>query len=94
MPEHARQIPRSRTGAEQPGNARGPIPRFLIIGAMKAGTTTLYRDLLEHPGIHMPLQKEPETLVRSLHSILRFSLTSPTFFPYFSSLSFSFLPSP
>ncbi len=64
MLDHARQIPRSRTGAEQPDDARGPIPRFLIIGAMKAGTTTLYRDLLEHPGIHMPLQKEPETLVR------------------------------
>jgi hypothetical protein len=37
---------------------------FLIVGAMKAGTTTLYRDLITHPDIVMPEQKEPETLVR------------------------------
>lgn len=40
------------------------IPDFLIVGAMKAGTTTLYRDLLAHPDIAMPEQKEPETLIR------------------------------
>jgi hypothetical protein len=37
---------------------------FLVVGAMKAGTTTLYRDLLAHPDIAMPEQKEPETLTR------------------------------
>ena len=37
---------------------------FLIVGAMKAGTTTLYRDLDLHPDVAMPEQKEPETLVR------------------------------
>jgi hypothetical protein len=41
----------------------GPPIHFLIVGAMKAGTTTLYRDLDLHPGIAMPEQKEPETLV-------------------------------
>lgn len=41
-----------------------PLPRFLIVGAMKAGTTTLYRDLVRHPDIWMPPEKEPETLVR------------------------------
>ena len=40
------------------------IPDFLIVGAMKAGTTTLYRDLSGHPGIYLPEEKEPETLVR------------------------------
>lgn len=40
------------------------LPDFLIVGAMKAGTTTLYRDLCLHPDIHMPAEKEPETLVR------------------------------
>lgn len=40
------------------------LPHFLIVGAMKAGTTTLYRDLVRHPDIFMPAQKEPETLVR------------------------------
>ena len=38
------------------------LPDFLIIGAMKAGTTTLYRDLAAHPRIYMPSFKEPETL--------------------------------
>jgi hypothetical protein len=46
---------------------------FLIVGAMKAGTTTLYRDVITHPDIAMPEQKEPETLVRftSLDDIRR-----------------------
>lgn len=39
-------------------------PDFLIVGAMKAGTTTLYRDLVTHPQVFMPEQKEPRTLVR------------------------------
>ena len=37
---------------------------FLIVGAMKAGTTTLYRDLDLHPDVVLPAQKEPETLIR------------------------------
>ncbi|MEZ5841292.1 MAG: sulfotransferase [Hyphomicrobiales bacterium] len=45
-------------------DAGAPVPDFLIIGAMKAGTTTLYRDLIGHPGLHLPEEKEPETLVR------------------------------
>lgn len=40
------------------------VPDFLIIGAMKAGTTTLYRDLAGHPGLFLPEEKEPECLVR------------------------------
>lgn len=38
------------------------LPDFLIIGAMKAGTTTLYRDLLTNPAVYMPIHKEPNTL--------------------------------
>lgn len=37
-------------------------PGFLIIGAMKAGTTSLYRDLLTNPAVFMPIDKEPECL--------------------------------
>jgi len=37
-------------------------PVFLIIGAMKAGTTTLYRDLMTHPRLFFPLDKEPMNL--------------------------------
>lgn len=40
-----------------------PLPHFLIIGAMKAGTTTLYDDLGQHPGVCMSSQKEPEGLL-------------------------------
>ncbi len=38
------------------------LPDFLIIGAMKAGTTTLYRDLMTHPRVFFPIDKEPENL--------------------------------
>lgn len=34
------------------------IPDFLIIGAQKAGTTTLYNCLVQHPQISMPKVKE------------------------------------
>jgi hypothetical protein len=38
------------------------LPDFLIIGAMKAGTTSLYLDLSQHPGIFFPTLKEPGNL--------------------------------
>lgn len=38
-------------------------PDFIIIGAMKAGTTTLFRWLEEHPGCDMPDVKEPEFFI-------------------------------
>ena len=38
------------------------LPDFLIIGAQKAGTTTLYRDLLANPSIFLPIDKEPGNL--------------------------------
>lgn len=41
------------------------LPNFLIIGAMKAGTTSLYRALSYHPRIFLSEDKEPETLVRN-----------------------------
>ena len=35
------------------------MPNFLIIGAMKSGTTTLYDSLNAHPQIYMSRLKEP-----------------------------------
>lgn len=35
-------------------------PDFLIIGAAKSGTTTLYKYLLEHPQVYMSTPKEPD----------------------------------
>lgn len=40
------------------------LPDFLIIGAMKAGTTTLFRDLEANPACFFSLDKEPHNLVR------------------------------
>ena len=40
----------------------GMLPNFLIIGAMKAGTTTLYEDLNNVPGVYLPPEKEPNDL--------------------------------
>ena len=38
------------------------LPSFLIIGAMKSGTTTLHEDLATHPSISPPDRKEPGDL--------------------------------
>jgi hypothetical protein len=40
------------------------LPDFLVIGAMKCGTTTLYFDLESQPAICMSTIKEPSVLIR------------------------------
>lgn len=35
------------------------LPDFLVIGAPKAGTTSLHRSLGRHPGVYVPDNKEP-----------------------------------
>lgn len=40
------------------------LPHFLIIGAMKAGTTTLYHDLASQSAVRMSEVKEPSVLLR------------------------------
>jgi hypothetical protein len=40
------------------GTARGRLPTFLVIGAMKAGTTSLWGSLRMHPQVFMPDTKE------------------------------------
>jgi len=37
---------------------RGALPDFLIIGAMKCGTSTLFQMLTQHPGFVPPIAKE------------------------------------
>lgn len=41
------------------------LPNFVIIGAAKSGTTTLYEYLLRHPDVMMPELKEPEFFSRN-----------------------------
>jgi hypothetical protein len=38
-------------------------PTFVVIGAMKAGTTSLWRYLGDHPDVFMPEEKEPDYFV-------------------------------
>jgi hypothetical protein len=38
------------------------LPDFLIIGAMRAGTTSLFFDLLANPAVFFPQDKEPHCL--------------------------------
>jgi hypothetical protein len=40
------------------------LPNFLLVGAMKAGTTALYMQLKQHPQIYMSPVKEPHFFVR------------------------------
>jgi hypothetical protein len=42
----------------QPSDNHAPAIDFLIIGAQKAGTTSLFEYLRRHPQIHMPAEKE------------------------------------
>lgn len=39
-------------------------PEFLVVGAMKCGTTSLYFDLRTSPWIFLPEEKEPNSLTR------------------------------
>jgi len=36
------------------------LPNFLIIGAARCGTTTVYRQLQVHPDVYLPADKRPE----------------------------------
>jgi Sulfotransferase domain len=40
------------------------LPDFIIIGAAKCGTTTLYKKLATHPNVFMSTPKEPEFFAR------------------------------
>jgi hypothetical protein len=71
-PESARLRPRLRAGRRALGRAargsatalrrttawRRPLPAFLIVGAAKAGTTSLHEHLSEHPAVSAPTTKE------------------------------------
>ena len=52
------------TEASKPLAAPGAIlPNFLVVGAMRAGTTTLYQALRGHPSVHMAAVKETNFFV-------------------------------
>lgn len=54
---------RADNGTDTTGQGR--LPDFVILGAMKAGSTTLWRYLIRHPQIFMPTDsKEPQFFSR------------------------------
>ncbi len=56
--EPLRKAEARASGSGTAGTAR-PEPNFFIIGAAKAGTTSLYEYLRQHPDVFMPEDKEP-----------------------------------
>lgn len=44
---------------KRPTSTMNRLPSFLIIGAMKSATSTIYEQLSNHPGIFLPRLKEP-----------------------------------
>jgi hypothetical protein len=56
---------------------RQPIwPNFFIVGVAKAGTTSLYKWLSQHPEVYMPLIKEPHYFSSDLAQTVRFKITA------------------
>jgi hypothetical protein len=54
------------------------LPDFLVIGAARSGTTSLYRYLVQHPAIAPPLKKEIFYFDRSFdRSLLRYRVNFP-----------------
>jgi hypothetical protein len=51
------------TNAATSGAARRRLPTFLLIGAMKAGTTSLFHYLGAHPQVATPQYKAPEFFI-------------------------------
>ena len=48
-----------------------PLPNFLIIGAGRTGTTSLYHYLRQHPEIFMPDIKEPRFFLYNAKSFAK-----------------------
>ena len=45
--------------------SKNSLPNFILVGAIKSGTTSLYHYLNEHPQIYMPRIKEPRFFTSS-----------------------------
>ena len=45
-------------------------PNFLIVGAAKSGSTSLYQYLSQHPEVFMPVNKEPNYFVGEYQKLM------------------------
>lgn len=57
--------------AAESGHTTGAMPTFLVIGATKAGTTSLYHYLKQHPDIYMSPVKETKFFTVDEGSVVR-----------------------
>ena len=57
-PQIFRSRPPAVTDVARVSPAQGRLPNFVVVGAMKAGTTSLYHYLRPHPQVFMPKIKE------------------------------------
>lgn len=48
-----------KTRSQEAARERSVLPNFLVIGAAKAGTTSLWSYLAQHPEVYLPETKEP-----------------------------------
>lgn len=64
---HRNRIARARVWLRRPTAPLRMLPDFLILGAMRAGTSSLYRYLGAHPAVTPPLRKEVEYFTRWHH---------------------------
>lgn len=55
-----------------PSQTAGVLPNFFIIGAPRAGTSWLYRQLLANPSVFMPSHKEPRYFAVDEGEVLNF----------------------
>ncbi len=58
-----------------------PLPAFVIPGAPKCGTSTLYDHLVTHPGVRRGARKEPTNFVHCPGSRLRAAMNYPIRWP-------------
>ena len=63
MQDPPTQAPHGNKGATTGSNVHSSLPTFVVIGAMKAGTTTLHAWLAEHPDVCMSARKELDFFV-------------------------------
>jgi hypothetical protein len=59
LPEDIRKLALDQTQSGNPAASPPRLPNFFIVGAGKAGTTSLHRYLRQHPQIYMSPVKEP-----------------------------------
>lgn len=64
---HRNRIARGRVWLRWPTGSLRALPDFLILGAMRAGTSSLYRYLGAHPAVARSLRKEVEYFSRWHH---------------------------